>query len=435
MRKYLLLLTLVALAGCAAPQSDPDTHRAMPQGGGGDAAFKTVHDRYVVEFLRRNPTVNTYLGGAGLDPSLREADGRLRDHSPAALAEEDRWLAETQKAFEGVDAQALSPARRIDREVALAQIRFLLHQHQERRYQERAVDTYVSEPFRAIDWQLQGMTETGPRGYGTFEEWTLVTKRVADIPRFLSAAQQQLEAGARSGNTADHRMLRRDGINTSEANAKYFEEELPKLAEERLALGEASGQLHAGLRDASRQAADAYRRFGEFVKLTFFDSAPGRDPQPKPQFAADRYALGEAEYNWALKNNLRLDTTAGRLYEEAWPVVQATREEMVALARRVLASEGVDDGELGLHLVRPDEIRALKRDHLGLDEETDALAFPIDARDDLPAGLPRQLGDVVICPAVVGDAWRRPLVHAVLHLLGYDHGPAMQAREHVHLAR
>ena len=102
---------------------------------------------------------------------------------------------------------------------------------------------------------------------------------------------------------------------------------------------------------------------------------------------------------------------------------------MVALARRVLASEGVAEGELGLHLVAPDEIRALKRDHLGVDEATDALAFPIDARDDLPAGMPRQLGDVFICPAVVGDAWRRPLVHAVLHLLGYDHGRAMQDRE------
>ena len=103
--------------------------------------------------------------------------------------------------------------------------------------------------------------------------------------------------------------------------------------------------------------------------------------------------------------------------------------EMVALARRVLASEGIEHGELGLHLVPSDEIRALKRDHLGVDEETDALAFPIDGRADLPPGLPRQLGDVVMCPAVVGDAWRRPLVHAVLHLLGYDHGRDMALRE------
>jgi probable rRNA maturation factor len=98
----------------------------------------------------------------------------------------------------------------------------------------------------------------------------------------------------------------------------------------------------------------------------------------------------------------------------------------------VLHGEGVDDGELGLTLVGPDEIRALKRDHLGIDEPTDALAFPIDGREELPPDLPRQLGDVVLCPQVVGDHWRGPLVHAVLHLVGYDHGSEMEARERVH---
>jgi probable rRNA maturation factor len=102
------------------------------------------------------------------------------------------------------------------------------------------------------------------------------------------------------------------------------------------------------------------------------------------------------------------------------------------LIRSVLRDEGVEEGELGLQLVPPDEIRALKRDHLGVDEETDALAFPIDGREPVPDGLPRQLGDVVLCPQVVGDAWRAPLVHAVLHLVGYDHGAEMEERERSH---
>jgi probable rRNA maturation factor len=99
------------------------------------------------------------------------------------------------------------------------------------------------------------------------------------------------------------------------------------------------------------------------------------------------------------------------------------------LARRVLAAEGVDAGELGLAFVRPEEIRGLKREHLGVDEVTDVLSFPLDARDELPGGVPRALGDVVICPQVVGEGWRAPLVHGLLHLLGYDHGQAMEARE------
>jgi probable rRNA maturation factor len=99
------------------------------------------------------------------------------------------------------------------------------------------------------------------------------------------------------------------------------------------------------------------------------------------------------------------------------------------LVRRVLAAEGVEEGEVGLAFVGPAESRELKRDHLGIDEATDVLSFPLDGRDELPEGLPRALGDLVVCPQVVGDEWRRPLVHGVLHLLGYDHGEEMEARE------
>ena len=105
----------------------------------------------------------------------------------------------------------------------------------------------------------------------------------------------------------------------------------------------------------------------------------------------------------------------------------------VALARRVLETERVESAELGLAFVTPAEIQALKREHLGIDETTDVLSFPIDGRDALPDGVPRQLGDVVICPQVVGDAWHAPLVHGLLHLLGYGHGAEMELREAVHI--
>ena len=76
---------------------------------------------------------------------------------------------------------------------------------------------------------------------------------------------------------------------------------------------------------------------------------------------------------------------------------------------------------------------ALKREHLGVDEPTDVLSFPIDGLDALPEGEPRALGDVVLCPAVLGDDWRWPLVHGLLHLLGHEHGAEMEARERAHL--
>jgi len=102
---------------------------------------------------------------------------------------------------------------------------------------------------------------------------------------------------------------------------------------------------------------------------------------------------------------------------------------VATLSREVLAAEGIEEGDLGIAFATPSEMRELKARHLGIDEPTDVLSFPLDGRDELPDGLPRQLGDVVLCPQVVGEEWRAPLVHGLLHLLGYDHGPDMARRE------
>ena len=105
-----------------------------------------------------------------------------------------------------------------------------------------------------------------------------------------------------------------------------------------------------------------------------------------------------------------------------------------SLAREVLEAEGVEEGDLGISFATPSEMRALKLRHLGIEEATDVLSFPIDGRDELPKDVPRQLGDVVLCPQIVGERWRGPLVHGLLHLLGYDHGDEMERRERELLA-
>jgi len=287
-----------------------------------------LHD-YVIGFLRRNPVVNTYLGGAGLDPSLREADGRLRDHSARALKAEDEWLRGLEKSLASFTDASLTPQQRIDRDVALAQIRFQLHLHTVRKYQERSVDTYTDEPFRAIDFQLQGLASPS--------EWELVKKRLEDVPRYLATAEEQLRAGIADKNTADFRMLYRNGIVTSEENAKYFESTLP--------------QQHPEVRDASLKAAAAFRHFRDFVAKTFFDDQ-NREESIKSQFAGDRFILGEAEYEWALKNNLRVNKTAAQLYDASWIAIDKTRMEMVQLARRIGRERGWEPQTIAASTVR-----------------------------------------------------------------------------------
>jgi ssRNA-specific RNase YbeY (16S rRNA maturation enzyme) len=53
--------------------------------------------------------------------------------------------------------------------------------------------------------------------------------------------------------------------------------------------------------------------------------------------------------------------------------LEVEEEGAAALARRVLAAEGIVDGELGITFVDPEESQRLKREHLGIDEPTDVL--------------------------------------------------------------
>lgn len=95
-----------------------------------------------------------------------------------------------------------------------------------------------------------------------------------------------------------------------------------------------------------------------------------------------------------------------------------------AVVRAALAAEGVTEGELGLTLVAQTEMAELNAAHRGKAAPTDVLSFPLDGGEPLPEGLPRQLGDLVLCPqvaAAAGTPIELLLVHGALHLVGYDH--------------
>jgi uncharacterized protein (DUF885 family) len=325
----------------------------MPARHAADAAFARVEHEYVTYILRQFPVVATSLGGAEFDAHLAQVDGTLRDYSPEALQKEDARLAEFRARFAALAPAGLWARRRIDRSVALAEIAFLLHLHQVRRHQQRSLDSYVDEPFRGVDWQIQGMTPTGAATYGTDAEWQAVIARARAVPKYLATAERQLAAGARAHNTPDWRVLTEYGLHSTAADADYFSNTLQQIAASDIssALREA---LLRDLQAAGNEAAAAYRHLRDFIARTFFDSAGGDEATPvlKSDYRADHFAFGEAEYDWALRNNLHLTDTAAGLFAASWPVVEGTRAEMVALAREIAASHKWPAGADGPATVR-----------------------------------------------------------------------------------
>lgn len=107
-------------------------------------------------------------------------------------------------------------------------------------------------------------------------------------------------------------------------------------------------------------------------------------------------------------------------------------EALASVVEAVIDDCGLGDAEAAVLLVDGEEMRALNRTHRAIDAETDVLAFPIDEADELPIGLPRLLGDVVVClPVAIRQAAERGIepgaelatlaIHGTLHLAGYDH--------------
>ncbi len=118
------------------------------------------------------------------------------------------------------------------------------------------------------------------------------------------------------------------------------------------------------------------------------------------------------------------------------------RAKLRALARKALRNEGVAaPAELSIVLTDDATVRALNRDYRGTDAPTDVLSFAQGEGEAFAAapGVSQHVGDVIISldtarrqakryKLTLHDEVAHLLVHGVLHLLGYDHEEAEDAR-------
>ena len=121
--------------------------------------------------------------------------------------------------------------------------------------------------------------------------------------------------------------------------------------------------------------------------------------------------------------------------------VRAWSPRRADLARWASAALGARaaGAELGVRVVSPAESRRLNARYRGRDKPTNVLSFPPPAMPVRRPGGTRTLGDLVVCPGVLsGEAraqaktleahWAHLIVHGTLHLIGYDHERAADAR-------
>lgn len=330
------------------------TSACRPAPGSNDAVLAALRQEYFLATLRRYPVVCTYLGGDGYDPSLAEVGGTLRDWSAAAVTQEVADLRKLIQSLGALATEGLSDAARIDRDVMLAQAGYLARELGERRYQERCVDTYVAEPFRGVDWQIQGLSDAGAGLLGTEAEWGLIAQRVEAIPAYVAKAQANLGAGKSAGNIPDRRMVARDGISGCAANAEYFATTFAATVAPLLGGRPFASAMRDRLKGAGAKAAEAWRGLADWLAHNYDASE-----------TTDRFAAGEAEYAWRVANCLRDPRSPEQLFAYGADQVALYEGKIFTVARQV--AEGA---ELRLDWGTDDAKRTAVRavmDHLSKD--------------------------------------------------------------------
>jgi probable rRNA maturation factor len=119
--------------------------------------------------------------------------------------------------------------------------------------------------------------------------------------------------------------------------------------------------------------------------------------------------------------------------DDGWnaAVPDAEARARTAAAATLTAASIGDAAAISLLLADDETIAALNRDHRGKDGPTNVLSFPAGEMPAIP-GQPRPLGDIAMALGVVereAEAagittpahFTHLIVHASLHLIGYDH--------------
>ncbi len=145
-----------------------------------------------------------------------------------------------------------------------------------------------------------------------------------------------------------------------------------------------------------------------------------------------------------MADRLRVELNQSAAWKQALPGAALLCRKAAKAAFRAAAPEsdpthGRAEVELALLLADDEAVRRLNHDFRGQDKATNVLAFPAIEDEAAPIGQPLHLGDVALaletCRAEalaqgknLADHLAHLVVHGVLHLMGFEHEAAAEAR-------
>lgn len=108
-------------------------------------------------------------------------------------------------------------------------------------------------------------------------------------------------------------------------------------------------------------------------------------------------------------------------------------KQLRTIGLEILKKENIKgEIDLSVAIVSRAKIKELNKIYRGKDKPTDVLSFVNDNYSDKLKGLPKNLGEIVICPSEIYTDKEIGLIHifihGLLHLLGYNHGNQREAK-------
>lgn len=310
MRAFLAALVLAACAPTMRPQRSEAS-----------IALGALEEDYWRLTLRRKPELAFELGV----PYPRAA---LEDSS-AALAQALAGLTRLSAGLDALesDKNRLTPPERVDQELLAFLVREDRHELETAKSYQTDVARYLDAPVEYLDERQTFFV--GQKGSAA--EWAKIAEILEGLPDYYANAREHIRTGIAAGRPPFAEAVREIGIQQAPKTAAYFADALPDRAELELGPG-ATETLR--VKAAGAAAARAVAGFSQYLRLAVL---------PK---AAHDFALGRAEVDWRLKNEMGLDMDSDQAAERLTARSAELRRQANALESELALRLGVPTAQV-----------------------------------------------------------------------------------------